>query len=424
MQSRLVARRLHAREVPRARVLWRCWRLSLAGAGTACAVIDCLVRTPAPQRRVAVYQAVAASIPRFGPAAVKTAQLVATRRDLLPPELCHALSGLWGERVEAVSSADRAHARRMLLQADPALSGSTIELVGAGSIAYVFRVVHPTGAERAVKLLKPDVAEDVRIDMHFLRRLAGIVQALPAVRGVPVKEMIDHLSDAVEAQTDLAQEALNLARLADALATLPHVRVPRPYLGESTQTLLSMEWLPAPESGVVSNAAKAQSIMLLIYQMLFRDGLVHVDLHPGNLHVRGDVVVVHDAGFVMRIDRSTRKALALLFLGLSVADGHACARAVADSSRALPEDFDLAAFATAMQRIVDAHSGARAGDFNLLAFSRALFDVQRRFRVYPSPALVFPLMSLVAIEGQVRDLCPDLDFQQLSVPYVSFAMEN
>jgi ubiquinone biosynthesis protein len=402
----------------------RALQLSAAAGGTVADVATCLIRHHGPDRDKALYATLARSVARFGPASIKLAQLLATRRDILPPVLCDELSAFWGDRVEGISPLERQRARQVLLASAPGLTFSEVELVGRGSIAYVFHATFPSGAERALKVLKPGVAEEIHADMTIARKLAALVQRVPVTRGIPVKEMADHLCNAIEGQTDLSAEAESLRALRATLESLPHVRVPKPYPDESTPDLLSMQWLPPPVASSTSDAAKAEEIMLLIYRMLFRDGLVHVDLHPGNLRVEGDAVVVYDAGFVMQIDRAAQKSLALFFLGLAVGDGEACARAVIDACAAVPENFVFDSFADAMQGIIEGHTGARSGQFNVVDLARKLFDVQRRFHIYPSPLFIFPLMSLVAVEGQVRNLHPDLDFQDLSIPYVSMAMES
>jgi ubiquinone biosynthesis protein len=42
--------------------------------------------------------------------------------------------------------------------------------------------------------------------------------------------------------------------------------------------------------------------------------------------------------------------------------------------------------------------------------------LQRKFGIHAAAELVFPLLSLLVIEGTIRGLDPDIDFQQVAQP--------
>ena len=51
-----------------------------------------------------------------------------------------------------------------------------------------------------------------------------------------------------------------------------------------------------------------------------------------------------------------------------------------------------------------------------MGFATEMFDLQRRHGVHAAPELIFPLLSLLVIEGTIRDLNPDVDFQEAAKP--------
>jgi ubiquinone biosynthesis protein len=57
-----------------------------------------------------------------------------------------------------------------------------------------------------------------------------------------------------------------------------------------------------------------------------------------------------------------------------------------------------------------------AREFSLICFAAERFELQRRFGLRAAPELVFPLLALLVIETTVRDLDPDVDFQQTAQP--------
>jgi ubiquinone biosynthesis protein len=66
--------------------------------------------------------------------------------------------------------------------------------------------------------------------------------------------------------------------------------------------------------------------------------------------------------------------------------------------------------------LVARNSGAAAEAFSVLGFATEMFALQRRFGLHASSEIVFPLLSLLVIEGTIRDLDPEIDFQQEAQP--------
>ncbi len=165
--------------------------------------------------------------------------------------------------------------------------------------------------------------------------------------------------------------------------------------------------------------ALADQTLRAVFEMLFCTGLVHCDLHPGNLRLtRSGSVVVLDAGFVYRVPEVVRENLALFFLNLGFRNGPRCAEAVLASAEQVDGRSDTAAFTADMTRLVDRYGGTTARDFDLIAFSTELFASQRRNGIYASSEFVFPLLALLMVEQTVRRLDPDVDFQAIARPIV------
>lgn len=117
-----------------------------------------------------------------------------TRADLLPPRVCHALA--------------RLHDRVRPLPASPlaVFAGAPASLLGAGSIACVYRVTID-GRDVAVKVRRPRIERSLNLDLAMLERLARILAELPPLRGVPVTGIATQLAESIRAQLDLTREA-------------------------------------------------------------------------------------------------------------------------------------------------------------------------------------------------------------------------
>jgi ubiquinone biosynthesis protein len=199
--------------------------------------------------------------------------------------------------------------------------------------------------------------------------------------------------------------------------------VPEPLPELYGEGVLVMEFVEdlirfAPEElDATARSAAARRAMAAVYEMLFVDGLVHCDLHPGNMYVdRDGSLIILDAGFVITLPEAVRASFADFFINMSMGNGPVCADIVIDTAATVAENCDLDGFREELTELVDGSAGARSGDFNLAKFAGRLFDMQRRFGLYPAPEFAFPLLSLLVMEGMVQGLDPDMDFQAEALP--------
>ncbi|GAA2714974.1 ABC1 kinase family protein [Micromonospora olivasterospora] len=371
-----------------------------------------------------VYRRSTGLLMRLGSTFVKAGQVLGTRRDLLPPAFCDELSVL----QDAVAPLDDAGTRRALVEAygtaEPDLFAELDPRpVASGSVACVYRGRLRTGEEVALKLRRPGVERLMTLDLALMRAGAAVMARLPVFRDVPVNEVMRHMSEAVLGQLDFAREAGNLRRLRADLSAVPRVWVPLVHDAASRPRCIVMEYVPdldvdtARRCPPVLRRRFASSGLTAIYHMLFVDGFVHCDMHPGNLYfTRGGQVVVLDAGFSVQLTEQLRRLFAEFFLNMSIGRGRHCAEIVVRSGTGLRPDADVAGFLVKMADLVERSHGLPAREFSLIAFAAEMFDLQRRYGVYAAPELIFPLLSLLVIEGTVRELDPDMDFQEVARP--------
>jgi ubiquinone biosynthesis protein len=372
--------------------------------------------------------ALTACLVRLGPTFVKGGQLLSSRADLLSPSWCTALGRLT-DRMDAMPgvAARRALAGYSRARDWPFTRLDSVPLA-SGSIACVYRARLHDGREVAVKVRRPGIARRMAADFRLLEAGAALLERLPGLRGTPMRRMVGQVASAVLGQLDLDREAAILDRLRADLGGL--VRVPEPVHAACGDGVLVMEYLeglgrfdraafdPAQRRTIMKNVLRA------IYRMLFIDGLVHCDLHPGNLYVRrtGEVVIV-DAGFVVELSPRVRRQFAEFFLHMALGHGDDCARVVLDSAVSVAGARDLDGFRRSMRDLIASSHRRPAGLFRLATFANQLFALQRRHRVAAAPEFVFPLLSLLVLEGMILDFDVDVDFQAEAVPPLLKALQ-
>ncbi|WP_175407972.1 AarF/ABC1/UbiB kinase family protein [Streptomyces sp. TRM64462] len=368
----------------------------------------------------------------LGPTFVKGGQLLSTRTDLLPPRVCGALGRLH-DRVAPMTAAETS---RALAEAYPPgrdwpFTAFERTATAAGSIACVHRARLADGRTVAVKLRRPGIRRHMYADVALLRAGARVMQRLPPLRRVPARRMVEEVGGAVLGQLDLEQEAGALAKLRANLSALPGFRLPAPVPEASGPGALVMEFMEPLhrfEASRMDREARRQVVRQVlqgVYRMLFIDGLVHCDMHPGNLYLDPDgAVVLLDAGFVIQLGPDVRRLFAQFFMNMSLGRGAECADVVLRSAEHIPEGCDLAGFRAGIEELVAATTGRTAGQFRLAPFAARLFDLQRRSGVAAAPAFVFPLLSLLVLEGMINDFDVDVDFQGEAIPTLLTALNR
>lgn len=368
----------------------------------------------------------------LGPTFIKGGQLLSTRADLLSPRACHSL----GRLHDRVPPMDRAQAELAIRHAyrgrpGPPFADFDWTPVASGSIACVYRAALPDGRQVAVKVRRPGIQDRMRADFALLAGGARAMQWLPGMRDVPVRRMVEQVGGAVLAQLNFAAEAEALARLRANLAAQPGFRVPEPLPAASADGVLVMEYVDGldrfgPEG---MNREDRRTVVRLVlhgvYRMLFVDGLVHCDMHPGNLYLTRDgEAVLLDAGFVVRLSPAVQRLFAEFFLNMSLGRGEECAEVVLRSSEHTPPGADLTGFRNGIIELVGAAHRRTAGQFRLAPFATRLFDLQRRSGIAAAPEFVFPLASLLVLEGMINEFDVDVDFQAEAIPTLLGALRR
>jgi ubiquinone biosynthesis protein len=255
------------------------------------------------------------------------------------------------------------------------------------------------------------------VDLALMSSVTRLAERLPAAGGAPLADLVEYVGRALYGQIDFVREAACTRRLAANLAGHPGIVVPRvrdDYTCGAALVTDLVEGLtgdsPPELADDVRDDAAARALSA-VGAMIFRDGFVHCDLHPGNIYVRQDgSVVMLDAGYSVEIPEAVGRALRDFFVNLALRNGTRCGEIMYDSAfpggpppRHSPAD--RTAFAA---EIADLVRSVTADRFDMTDFGPKVFDTQRNFGVHPSADFAFPLMSMMIAEGTLRRWWPGL----------------
>jgi len=379
-------------------------------------------------------QRLARAFTELGPTAIKFGQALSIRTDLLGEEIATDLT----ELQDQLPPFPFEEVRRIIeSELDKPLEDLFLhfetEPVAAASIAQVHFAItppdekYPEGRKVAVKVLRPGVDEAFHRDLALMEWVADLMEVTqPALRRLKPAETVRMFEASVQMEMDLRFEAAAASEMAENFVGDETFRVPTVDWTRTAQRVMTLErivGIPVDEVDhliaagldpleVIRRAANA------FFNMVFRDGFFHADMHPGNLFVEPDgTVVAVDFGIMGRIDHATRRTLGQMLLGFLTADYRRVAEAHFVAGW-VPADQSVETFTQACRSIGEPIMGKPLADISIARLLAQLFQVTETFQMQAQPQLLMLQKSMLVTEGVGRRVAPTVNMWELAQPLI------
>ncbi|WBR14443.1 Abc1 protein kinase [Pandoravirus kuranda] len=422
------------------------WRRAYAGASTAWRALS--LAWKASLYAAAVWLGVckaSRAVAAMGPLAIKLAQAATARPDLFAPGLIDALRSLQDD-VPPEPIHDLPNGARLLASGSVAqVYACKIKRTGHTSFArspgvtFIDGRTDPNDDENdcrpsdkkegdlVLKVRRPSAvrraAADRAILAWFLRSILGRALVARVCRRALVADALDHLvaiaDDGLGRHIDFVGEAAHTRRMQSLFADDPArtVFVPATVDALCTDDCLAMERVAGvPIRQLGTAAARSSAAHLLaraVCRMVFEFGLVHGDVHEGNVLAIDDPrpeapdsrirLALLDMGIVHEIDSVQRRMMVLLVrvaMGVDPPDLLATCIYCSGASRGLRSE-RATTYATFCARVTSAVSAGRGGS-DLGAFVTALAVACADSGVVMDRDMVARIAPLVAADGIAR----------------------
>ncbi|MDB5473920.1 MAG: ubiB, partial [Devosia sp.] len=368
---------------------------------------------------------------RLGPTYVKFGQTLATRPDVVGPDIANDLAGLQ-DRMDPFDPALVPQILRAALEDKAAELTELSAPIAAASIAQVHRarLRPPSGPARvvAVKILRPGVSERFMADIESFYAAAGLAERfVRSTQRLRPTEVVRTLDRSARLELDLRLEAAAISEMAENIRQDQGFVIPTVSWEHVAQNVLTTSWVEgipirdhaALDAAGVDRRALAATLLQSFLKHAIRDGFFHADMHPGNLFAdprTGDVVAV-DFGIMGRINRRERRFLADILYGFITRNYRLVAERHFDIGY-VPKDQSVDDFALAIRSIGEPLHGRTAGDISMAKVLGQLFAITELFSMQTRPELVLLQKSMVLVEGVARALDPNLDIWTVAEPVV------
>jgi len=227
---------------------------------------------------------------RLGPTFIKVGQSLSIRTDLLSPAYVRGLRSLQ-DQVPAFPTSE---AREILEEelgssVDEVFSEFSSKPVAAASLGQVYKAkLRSDGREVAVKVQRPDIVNQIALDMHLLREFAPWAKRTFNLNTDTVGT-VDIWGAGFVDELDYISEARNGEFFEESVQTTPlsGVVFSPPVVEEcTTGKVLTTEWVDGErlDKSSSEDVTILCSIAMNSYlTMMLETGVLHCDPHPGNL---------------------------------------------------------------------------------------------------------------------------------------------
>jgi ubiquinone biosynthesis protein len=379
------------------------------------------------RRRVWLGRVVVDLFRELGATFIKVGQIMSTRPDLIPEYLSHALSELQDQVgpfpfEEVVRTVESDFGRPL---ASIYAEFSPVPLASA-SVSQVHKARLTDGRIVAVKVRRPDVVALCTFDLAVMRQGARLLGLIPSISTLEPLATVEEFGRAIFAQLDFRVEAANNRRFRNNFAGNPDVVFPAVVESLSTERILTMSFVEGTK--ILSTPATrsdpkrvARLGLYTLMKMIFQDGFVHADLHPGNIFITpDDKLALLDLGLVGELDEPHRKGFSRFFAAWAQRDGDAMAHIMYGLSESANRPHDPEAFEryrAAIIEFVGRYWGYRLGQVQVGKVLLDMLGILRRHRVRVNPSFTIVNIAIAVTEGIGKQLDPDLDLMSEALPF-------
>lgn len=219
----------------------------------------------------------------------------------------------------------------------------------------------PKGPRKvAVKVIRPGVRQRFQNDLEAMYLIADLQQRfVRSARRLRPVEVTRTLEQTTKIEMDLRLEAAALSELAENTKEDPGFRVPEVDWERTGRDVVTMEWIDGVKMSDIEGLKAAyhdlnklaDTLIQSFLRHTLRDGFFHADMHPGNLFVdpQGMIVAV-DMGIAGRLGKKERRFLAEILYGFITRDYMRVAEVHFEAGY-VPGHHDKASFAQAIRAI-------------------------------------------------------------------------
>ena len=373
----------------------------------------------------------------LGPIFVKLGQVISTRKDLLGDDVANELSKL----QDHVKPFPKEISMRIIeeelgLKINEVFSSFTPEPLASASIAQVHEAQLKNGKDVIVKVVRPNIKNEIERDLLLMKRIAAYLTSLSEeFQRMHLIELVNDYEMLVYDETDLIKESSNAKKIKENFKDSKLIYIPEIYWDHVTKNMLVMERTFATpvndkeelrRQGIDFEQLATNAVESFFIQV-FEHNFFHADMHPGNIFIQkidnNVQFVLVDFGIMGSLSNFDKKYLAENFVAFFNKDYAKVARLHVECEW-VPKDTNISLLEKAIRENCESMLDKSIEDVSLSDVILGLFDTARKFKLEVQPQLILMQKALLYTEGLGREFHPKLDLWKTSKPILEKWMKK
>ena len=233
-----------------------------------------------------------------GPTYIKVGQFISNRPDIFGKEFSQDLAPLRDNVSPVDFSEFQNKIPKEVSNVDPVP-------IASASIAQVHRG-KLKNRDIVLKFKRPGIEAQIKEDLDLIRNGTSLLSLIPNFGLEAVKPWLKEFEQGLLAELDFKRELKNIALFRDMYRDRDDVKIPRPYSKLSNDDVIVMDYTPSKR---IVAPFKAERLINMFLEQLLYEGVIHGDLHTGNLGLSSNSLVLYDFGNIIKITNKYKTAI-------------------------------------------------------------------------------------------------------------------
>jgi ubiquinone biosynthesis protein len=235
-----------------------------------------------------------------GPTYIKVGQFASQRPDIFGKELARDLAPLRDQVKPIDFEIVRDKIPEGVTDVDPTPLASA-------SIAQVHKAKLKDKSV-VLKFKRPGIEAQIKEDLNLIRNGTSFLSMIPNFGMEFVNPWLKEFETGLLNELDFKREVKNIALFREIYRDRDDVKIPRPYSKLSSEDVIVMDYTP---SRPIQKPFRADRLINMFLEQLLYEGVIHGDLHTGNigLEPKKDSLVLYDFGNIIQVSAQYKRAV-------------------------------------------------------------------------------------------------------------------